>query len=362
MRMSLRVAIILVIFSSHALAAKGHQRAARKGPVQTMDANDPAEKEQSEKRLATPKPETEEEQREKEREADAAEVAKARTEARQGVFGNLLIGFGKAPEAGAGPDVATGKTTSFTFMAGGHYDLSPELSLGVRIPWTVGSARQPDGRNSSAQALGAPELMAEYRVTLSRFTRLPLFFGLGIPLAQGDYNSVNAARQTQLNEVADAASGYRDPELFGPKRLPIIAGVGIDYQRRALNVRAWTKFVAGVKIGGQLPPEDNSAGSLELKTVSFRNVTSAGVAYQFLAKPQLFGALDSWLAYNAVNAVEFTSNQGAASPTRLQVVFEPRIGARVGKIAPSLGYIVPIGGRLADSSISGFELHCDVAL
>ena len=370
MRTSLRVAIILVIFSGHALAAKGKQGKAPKHPVETMDSNDPAEKELSEKKAAAPKPETEEEQRQKEVRVDAAEVAKEHARDRVGVFGNVLVGFGKAPEPGPGADVATGKTTSATFMVGAHYDLSPEFTLGLRLPWTVGSIRQSgsygfsgDGTTVSAQALGSPELMGEYRVALSPFTRLPIFFGLGIPLAQGNYNSQSSVRQAQLNEVADAASGYRDPELFGPKRLPLIAGLGITYDRKALNLHAATKFVLGMKVGGSLQnvTDPTGAGKDELKSVSFRNVTSAGIGYQLLSKPDLFGALDSWIAYNAVNPVEYKSNNGASSPTRFQVVFEPRVGARFGKISPSIGYIFPIGGRLADSSSSGLELHADVA-
>jgi hypothetical protein len=67
------------------------------------------------------------------------------------------------------------------------------------------------------------------------------------------------------------------------------------------------------------------------------------------------------MVYNAVNALEYTSPSGAAGPTRFQVVFEPRVGGRFGKVSPSLGYVFPIGGRLADASISGLELHCDIA-
>jgi hypothetical protein len=210
--------------------------------------------------------------------------------------------------------------------------------------------------------------MGEYRVTLSPRTLLPIDFGLGIPIAQGDYNQTTgegAYRQAVVNDFADAASGYRDGELFGPKRLPLIAGVGIDYQRDALNLHAATKFVAGVKVGGTLDfGTDTQAlgGTFALKAVTFRNVTSAGVAYQFLDKPNLFGALDSWIATNAVNNVEYTSATGATAPSRIQVVFEPRVGGRFGKVSPSLGYIFPIGGRLADSHTSGLELHCDIAL
>jgi len=362
MRSSLRVALILVIFSGHALAAKP-KKGAPKQAAQTMDSNDPAEKELSEKKAATPKPETVQEQKEKEVQIDAAQVAKTRARDKLGAFGNVLIGFGKAPEPGPGVDPATGKTTSFTFMVGGHYDLSPQFTLAARLPWTVGSARQRDGVNATVQALGAPELLGEYRVALSPFTRLPIFFGLGIPLAQGNYNTVTGSRQTQMNEMADAASGYRDPELFGPKRLPIIVGAGIEYERRALALHAATKFVFGAKVGGQLANvnDPSGAGTYQLKSVTFRNVTSAGIGYRFLDKPDLFGALDSWLAYNAINAVEFSSSSGATAPTRVQVVFEPRVGARFGKISPSLGYVFPIGGRLADNSTSGLELHCDVA-
>jgi len=362
MRTSLRLVIILVVFSGHALAAKPKKGGNAKHPVQTMDSNDPAEKEVSVKAETEAKVEVEQSEakvaEEQQLHVDAAEVAKARDKV--SVFGNVLIGFGRAPESGpANPE--SPKTTSATFMVGGHYDLSPQLTLGARLPWTVGSMQQNNGVYSSVQALGALELRGEYRVRLSPFTRLPFFAGLGVPIAQGNYDTTSSFRQTRLNAVADAASGYRDGELFGVKRLPVILGGGIDYERKALHLHAATKFVFGVKVGGNFPTGTIPEGTYELKSVSFRNVTSAGVAYQFLAKPALFGALDSWVTYNAIHAVEFNSAAGATTPTRLQVVFEPRVGARFGKISPSLGYIFPIGGRLADSSSSGLELHCDVA-
>ena len=122
-----------------------------------------------------------------------------------------------------------------------------------------------------------------------------------------------------------------------------------------------TKFVLGVKVGGELAHIPDTNSSYELKTLAIRNVTSAGVSYEFLPRPRLFAAIDTWLAYNAINAVEYTSNIGANQPTRFQFVFEPRLGAKFGKITPSIGYIFPIGGRLADASTSGLELHCDFA-
>jgi hypothetical protein len=362
MRISCRVAIILVIFAGHAWAKP--KKANANHPGTTMDSNDPVEKEKSDEGPFTPSGKTGPLKREEMKQEEAERAAALppivrRPRDKVGVFGNLLIGFGKAPEPGPATDTATGKTTAATFMVGGHYDLSPDFTIGARLPFTFGSARQTDGLYASSAALGALELMGEDRVGLTRFTQLPIDFGVGVPIAQGDYETDNGLRQTGLNDVADAASGYRDPELFGPKRLPIIAGVGIDYQKLALDLHAATKFVAGVKVGGQISDVQTNLG-LKLKPVSFRNVTSAGIAYQFVDKPALFGALDSWMVYNAINPLEYTSPSGAAGPTRFQVVFEPRVGGRFGKISPSVGYVFPIGGRLADAGISGLELHCDI--
>jgi len=368
MRIWIRALIILAVFSGHALARGKKPAAGDKSGAGMMDSNDPAEKETSDDGPFAPAHKTEE-TKEKEKEVVEAEhppVIKPRVRDKTGVFGNIVIGFGKPTEPGpVADDDLVNKGTSFTFMAGGHYDVSPDFTLGIRIPWTTTSERQDDGSYASAQALGTPELMGEYRVTLSPRTLLPIDFGLGVPIAQGDYNQTTGQgpyRQTIVNDFADAASGYRDGELFGPKRLPLIFGLGIDYQRDALNLRAATKFVAGFKVGGTLDYGTDPSGTYALKSVSFRNVTSAGITYQFWDKPMLFGALDSWFVTNAVNDVEFTSAQGASGPSRVQVVFEPRLSARFGKISPSLGYIFPIGGRLADSHTSGLELHCDVAL
>jgi hypothetical protein len=362
-RKSLRLAFILVIFSSHALAAKG-KKAEPKEPVTTMDqGQDPTSNEQSEKKAPKVEPPTDEEIAAAQAKADAADVKKRRARAPFGLFADVLVGFGSAPLPGTGADLTTGKTTSGTIMAGGYYDLSPEFTLGARLPWTVGSQRQPDGSTATVTALGALELMGEYRVSLSRFTLLPISFGLGLPTAQGGYDYLDKAgwQRTQLNAVADAAAGYRDGELFGPHRMPLIVGVGVDYQRKALSLRAATKIVAGIKVGGALGNVPDPNSTYELKTLALRNVTSAGISYEFLPRPRVFGAFDTWIVYNAINAVEFTSHMGATPPTRFQFVFEPRVGAHFGNVSPAVGYIFPIGGRLADAGTSGLELRCDFA-
>ena len=359
--------LVSLVSSGHALAAKGGKKKAEPAaPAQTMDSGDPVEKEVSEPTAATPKKKTdeelEEEQRQRDWKFDAVQVAKSRARDKVGVFGNVVIGFGKAPEPGPAATRTTGKTTAATFMAGVRYDVSPDFTVGLRLPFTVGSERQlSTGLTQSSSVLGTPELLGEYRVTLSPFTILPIFFGLGIPVAQGNYDTLDGQRAARMNDFADAASGYRDPELFAPHRLPVKVGIGIEYERKALNAHASTKLVAGVKAGAKDWAPRDPIGSYDVKGVSLRSVTAAGIAYQVIDKPKLYIAADSWFAVSAINPVEFESFDHAEKPTRFQVVFEPRIGARFGKISPSVGYIFPIGGRLADTTVSGLELHCDVA-
>jgi hypothetical protein len=370
MRISLGLAIILVVFSGQA-AAKGKKADAKPG-AGMMDSNDPADKETTDDGPFAPKRKSEQTEAKEAAQAEVEEDRQAEAKIKRqprdpvAVFANVVIGFGRPVEPGTNysgtPDLDKG--TSFTFMVGGHYDVSPQFTLGLRIPWTTASQRQIDGTYAGSQALGTPELMGEYRVVLSPRTYLPIDFGLGIPVAQGNYDTIGGpgqVRQAAVNDFADAASGFRDGELFGPKRLPLILGIGIDYERKELSLHAATKFVAGFKVGGTLVAQVDPAGTYELKSVTFRNVTSAGIGYRVLPKPALTVALDSWIVTNAVNTVEFKSNAGATGPSRVQVVAEPRVSARFGKISPSLGYIFPLGGQLADNHASGLELHCDVA-
>src|SRR5882724_11474863 len=103
MRISSRVAIIVVIFSGHAWAKPKKANAKHTGT--TMDSNDPVEKEKSDEGPFTPSGKTgelkkEEEKQEEEKRVAALPPVKRRPRDKIGAFGNLVIGFGKAPEPG----------------------------------------------------------------------------------------------------------------------------------------------------------------------------------------------------------------------------------------------------------------------
>ncbi|HEY4157327.1 MAG TPA: hypothetical protein VGM29_04485, partial [Polyangiaceae bacterium] len=249
----------MMILAGGTALAKGKDDDGKKGGGASMDSGDPANTETSDRPKPSegedgkPKGDKDKDDKGDKGDSDADEavqvVVPVRPRDKLVLFADILIGFGQAPVPG--PTLTTlsygytGKTTAFTFMAGGRYDFSPTVSAGLRIPWTFGSERLLYGSGSGtsvrSQAFGAPELTGEYRVEIQPRLQMPLMIGIGIPIAQGDVspysadaNAASRNAQRRLQYMADAASGYRDEELFDPKRLPIVLAGGIHYERQAL--------------------------------------------------------------------------------------------------------------------------------
>jgi hypothetical protein len=216
-------------------------------------------------------------------------------------------------------------------------------------------------------AFGSPEIFGELRHPLSELWSLPILFGLGVPIAQGEPDpsetgDITASTKNYTGLLIDAAGGWRDSELYAPKRLPVIVGVGVRHERRALEFHASTKLVAGVNLGTEISnpkvygmDPTGQLGEVKAKAVSLRDVTLVGIKYD-LSQKFWIGA-DAWMVYTPIEPVQYESS--ATPPSKLQFVGEPRIGAAFGKLRPSLGFIYPIGGRLADSSIFGIRAHID---
>ena len=232
------------------------------------------------------------------------------------LFGEVLIGFGGTPLPGPDEDI---QGSLFTIRVGGSYDFSKKFSLGLVIPWTTGTVEEPapsgsgtDTLKRNTQALGAPLITAEIRSSLGTHTTLPWGLAVGIPVAQGnpDFEGTDTAGITQflLNSMADANSGWRDGELFAPKRLPVVPFAGIVYERICVDLHGFLKFAFLFNTGGEITQANVTGGTLELNSVALRTVLGVGGKFWFLKKPKLFGGLELWTAHNTIRPVEFTSS------------------------------------------------------
>ena len=367
------LAVSLVFAASPALAQKKGKDEKKKDdkPSAAATWSDPVESEKSDKDAPfAEKTESDGEPKEKpESKRGKNAPDKGRTRDKIDIFGQIVIGFGKMPENNPAFSASVEKATAIGFQVGGRYDITPAFSGGLRIPITTATVRQLNGKSLGVTAFGAPELMGEYRVSLSKLTTVPIGFGVGIPVAQGNPDSTDdgdtaGRNKAVVNGVADAALGWRDGELFQPKRIPIIVGAGIRHERRDWEAHADAKFVLMPAINTDVanPVYQMDDGTYKANAFAMREVTAIGATYNFLDSPIFWGGLDFSLVINPIQTFDFDPNADVNKPSIFQAVLEPRVGARFKRFEPSLGYIAPLGGRLSDADVGGVRLHLDVYL
>jgi hypothetical protein len=283
-----------------------------------------------------------------------------------GILAEALIGFGKAPVPGplnttAGGDGTTGPATTYGFLLGGHYDVTTDFRLMLRVPWTTGTI-QVLGKDHATNALGAPELAGRYRLTDPGNTEWAVRLAVGVPIAQGnpDFTDVQDAtglEQGRLQRVADAAAGWHDPELYAPKRLPISPALLVSHRDGKLRLSGELKAVAMPKISGQIKSAaaGASGGNFTMSSFAFTALLGGTVSYEVLEHKHL--ALAAWATYTASPAIDYSST--ASSPSPFQLVLEPKILAQFGRVVPSVGFLIPAGGQLG-GQIFGLRIHVDV--
>ncbi len=174
------------------------------------------------------------------------------------IFVEGLLGFGSAPVPGPAStvtgDTTTGSSSSYAFLAGAFDDLSSTFRVSLRVPWTIGTTKDPTGQNSSVNALGNVELAGTYRLTDPGNTEWAVRLGIGIPTAQGnpdatDLPDASGWTKGRLQTIADAANGWHDQELYATKRLPITPALTFRHRADRLRVGAEVKAAIMPKIG-----------------------------------------------------------------------------------------------------------------
>ena len=190
---------VSLVFLTHGALAQKKGKGDKKGddkPSASATWSDPVENEKSDKGPFAPKTEAEEggDEAPKPEPKNKNAPDKGRTRDKIQLFGQILIGFGKAPrnkptyDSGCpfSDSTSCGKGTAIGFQLGGRYDITPAFSGGLRVPVTTATVRQENGKNLSTTAFGSPELFGEYRLSMGKLTSIPIGFGVGIPVAQGN--------------------------------------------------------------------------------------------------------------------------------------------------------------------------------
>lgn len=359
------LAFSLVFVANSALAQKKPKDDKKAdGPSASATWTDPTENEKSDKGPYTPRKQESDEPAPEPKSKNAPDPGRKRDKI--AAFGQLVIGFGKLPMEGPSfDDEPSGSGTVLGLQLGGRYDINKELTGGLRIPLTTATVKH-NGKNQSSTAFGAPELYGEYRLALNPLTTIPITFGLGIPVAQGDpdQTSLDLAGQAkdEVNRFADATTGWRDSELFQPKHLPIVLGGGVRHERRDWELHGDLKFVFLPALSTKVyRPEDPTpgVGTYKLNGFAMREVTSVGGSYNFLDKPLLYAGLDFALVWTPIQTFKFDPVQDVTEPSSVQAILEPKVGARFGSVSPNVSYIAPLGGRLGHTGIGGIRLHVD---
>lgn len=365
-------AVLSLVLATSAAVAQKKPKGAKKadGPSAAATWTDPVESEKSDKGPFTPKTDGEAEPPPEPQEKRAPDKGRKRDKLQ--AFGQIIFGFGHAPMNE--PTYGSGnKGTAIGFQVGGRYDITKAFSGGLRIPLTY-AVVQDNGKNISSTLFGAPQLTGEYRLSLGRLTTLPISFGVGIPVAQGNPAIVKDSGTDTVGQqhgyvqaLADATSGWRDSELFQPKRLPIVIGAGIRHEPHDWEAHADVKLVMlpalSTTVETPRPMTMGQAynGTYKLNSFALREVTTVGASYNFLEQPMLmYVGLDLSVIWTPIQTFVFDADAGnSGRPTTVQAVLEPRVGARFGRLSPSVGYIAPIGGRLGDADVGGVRLRAD---
>ncbi len=360
------LAVSLVFLANNALAQKKPKPNKKSdGPSAAATWTDPTDKEKSDKGPYTPHKEESGEPDPEPKSSRAPDQGRKRE--RIQAFGQIVIGFGRAPLNH--PDYSPGnKGTAIGFQLGGRFDITPAFTAGLRIPITSTSVKQSNGTNLSTTVFGAPELMGEYRLSLGRLTYVPIAFGVGIPVAQGSPDTLtgtdrDAQAKGYANMLADATTGWRDSELFQPKHLPIVVGAGIHHDRHDWELHGDLKFVLlpALSTTVQTPASSDPAnkGDYKINAFAMREVTTLGGSYNFWSDPLIYGGLDLAIVWSPLQSFVFNADPVREKPTTVQAVLEPRLGARFGAVSPSIGYIAPLGGRLGGADDGGVRIRVD---
>lgn len=259
------------------------------------------------------------------------------------VFLDWVTGYGHLGEG-----VARTEFSTMSFIAGGTYRLG-SFAPGVRVPLTTGSEQRAMETSHNQTVLGNVELSGAYFLHPMKHAELPFELAVALPTAMGNPTGDESGEQHYLTEEMAAASrGYEDNALFMPRHLGLIPKIGFDYEDGTLALGIYQKMELLFKAGAE------SSATLEAKGTAVASVTQINASYSVIHRMLWVGAR-AWAFYDITAPYEVKNAE--MDESKLQMMVEPTVGGRIGDLVPNVGFLIPIGGRLADDHVKALRIN-----
>lgn len=225
----------------------------------------------------------------------------------------------------------------------GHYRILPDLDVGVLLPVASGFVFLPARlEHADAWLLGNPQLFGFQRFHLTRRLEVQTGVGIGLPLGSGSGTPAGELHTNRILALASGILGWKNPELFSPRRLTFTPSVDLRWREDALGAGVELRLPFMLQTEG----EDDDQSSLN------RVGSAAVLSAQWSVSPWrwLFLTHRGWLTHNTVWNAEATQ----AHPERAQVVIQTELGFVFGRaFYMTINYLQPVGGPLFGELQSG---------
>jgi hypothetical protein len=233
----------------------------------------------------------------------------------------------------------------FVAKLAGTYRLDSIHQVGALFPAALVSLAQPAGSYVDKATWGNASLFLVQTHTLRtervRNLRWLDRIDLSLPIAEhGPSDSLYANRALA---VASALEGWRDPELFLPGRLSLVATGGVEFAVSRFLFQAGLKLPLLFRVSRAGLPE-----SARDHRVGFTPIAHTLVGVRALSWLEVRAITD--LVINAFPAVE--QARGQTRPA--QLVVEPELLFRLtGELQLATTFMLPVAGALGGSTYAG---------
>jgi hypothetical protein len=142
--------------------------------------------------------------------------------------------------------------------------------------------------------------------------------------------------------------GREEGALFAPHRLSIVPKLSLRYSDGGISAGGFVKTPLLIRMGGgnpSSPPDD-----YKIHGAVFEGIVGGDFHFD-LSRDKIDIGARAWLTWMSSEFIEHTL-AGSTPPSKLQITLEPQVRAAFGQLKTVLGFILPIGGRLA-----GQDLH-----